>query len=65
MASRMGPRVQKYPGGSTSTLLMRRARAWEIRLGMRWQRGRALLPGSIACQVSRRCRPRQLAIARE
>eukprot|EP00959_Pyramimonas_sp_CCMP1952_P223866 4681081-Pyramimonas_sp.AAC.1 len=35
IASRMGPCFQNYPGGPTSTIIMRRARALVIKLWMR------------------------------
>eukprot|EP00959_Pyramimonas_sp_CCMP1952_P423144 8863762-Pyramimonas_sp.AAC.1 len=50
MASRMGPCFQKSPGGPTSTMDMRRARALVIKLWMRWQCGPARFPGNLTCQ---------------
>eukprot|EP00959_Pyramimonas_sp_CCMP1952_P294858 6166966-Pyramimonas_sp.AAC.1 len=50
ITSRRGPCLQKYPGGPTSTVVMRRARALDIRFWKRWQCGPELLPGSLTYQ---------------
>eukprot|EP00959_Pyramimonas_sp_CCMP1952_P168927 3528816-Pyramimonas_sp.AAC.1 len=36
IASRLGTCLQKYPGGPASTIVMRRARALDIKFWMRW-----------------------------
>eukprot|EP00959_Pyramimonas_sp_CCMP1952_P352217 7379845-Pyramimonas_sp.AAC.1 len=50
IASRMEPCYQKNPGGPTSTIVTRRARALVIKFWMRWQCGPARLPDSLTCR---------------